>query len=112
MAVTAELAFHAVPLALLCSVVERARSTGSSRPRRLWACVAFVALIEPTFQIVLAGPIPGWLTAYLAAHLFAFSVAELWLFVGHDFVTMLAFRLIYYLCWHVIWGHARLELLF
>ncbi|MEZ4444025.1 MAG: hypothetical protein R3B72_33440 [Polyangiaceae bacterium] len=108
MAVVVEILFHAVPLALLAPLLR----PGEARSRRLWACVILVALLEPAFQVALAGPIPGWLSAYLALHLFAFSVVQLWLFIRHDFVTMLVFRLSYYLCWHILWGHLRIQLLF
>ena len=112
MAVVVELTFHAAPLALLWPVVERAHPGAESRSRRLWTCIALVAVLEPAFQIMLAGPLPTWLTAYLAVHLFAFSLVELWLFIHRDFMTMLCFRLTYYLCWHILWGHVRLGVLF
>ena len=34
------------------------------------------------------------------------------LFQRYDFMAMHAFRLVYYLTWHIVWGYARLKLLF
>jgi len=33
-------------------------------------------------------------------------------FTAPDFVTTYAFRVVYYLHWHVLWGWARLQVLF
>ena len=114
MAMVVEVLFHLLPLALLSAPFGRRFRGGGVRAKRrsLWACVVLVALVEPIFQISLAGDAPSWLRVYLAAHLFVFNVGQLWLFVRHGFLTMVVFRLVYYLHWHVLWGHARLELLF
>jgi hypothetical protein len=40
------------------------------------------------------------------------NLVQLTLFRRYDFLTMYAFRLVYYLVWHVAWGHLRLQVLF
>ena len=37
---------------------------------------------------------------------------ELLIFKRYDFIAMYAFRLVYYLIWHIVWGYARLRSLF
>jgi hypothetical protein len=32
--------------------------------------------------------------------------------VRYGFLSMYAFRLVYYLHWHIVWGYLRLQLLF
>jgi hypothetical protein len=111
MALVVEVVFHLVPLTLLLVVVERL-ATHLAEQRRVWASVLAVALLEPVFQVSFAADAPLWMAVYLPLHLYVFNVVQLWLFKRHDFFTMLAFRLIYYLHWHILWGHLRLQLLF
>ena len=40
------------------------------------------------------------------------QLAQLLIFKKYDFNSMYAFRLVYYLFWHIGWGHLRLRLLF
>jgi hypothetical protein len=54
----------------------------------------------------------AWATAFVAVHVLAINAVALWLFRRYDFVTMLGFRLLYYLPWHVVRGTAREELLY
>ena len=44
----------------------------------------------------------------MATSLFLFGVVDLWLFRRFDFVTMYAFRMLYYAYWYVAWGTLRL----
>lgn len=103
MAVVAEVQFHLLPLALLALVLPRARPS-------LWLVLP-VALIEPAFQVVLGGG-PALQSGLVALHVGIFNLVQLWLFFRNGFLAMILLRLGFYLGWHVIWGAARLELLF
>lgn len=101
-ALVAEVVFHLVPLALLTAPLPR------SDP--LWRLVP-VALVEPLFQVLfLSGPmLQGVL---VLANVTLISALQLWLFRRRGFAAMMALRLSFYLFWHILWGTARLPLLF
>lgn len=106
-----EVLFHLLPLALLLltfSVVNQLLG----RERLVWAAILCVAAIEPTYQLLFVGEIFTWGSTYTWAHIFGISLLQLYIFRRYDFVSMLAFRLIYYAYWHILWGTARLNLLF
>jgi hypothetical protein len=108
----AEIIFHVVPLFLLL-VASRLLFANVSLETIIWPCIIVVSLIEPLFQTIpLIGAYPLWAAAYVFLNVLVINVAQLWLFNRYDFVTMYTFRLMYYLLWHIIWGHARLSLLF
>ncbi len=101
-ALVAQTAFFLVPVALVFGV---------SRLSSLAILVA--ALVEPVFQV--AFQYSGTLTGQdilLGVQIFAISLAQLLLFRRYGFFAMLAFRLVYYLHWHILWGQLRLTLLF
>jgi hypothetical protein len=106
-----EVAWHVVPLAVLLLV---ARHT-SKQPMRggiLWLCMLVVATIEPAYQVsasVAAGQ-STWAIIFVGSHVFLFNIAELGIFRRYDFMTMYLFRVLYYLIWHVGWGHLRLAI--
>jgi hypothetical protein len=103
-----EVALHAMPLALLLTVLRAAA------PALVAACVVAVALIEPLFQVrgaLAVGSIAA-IDLFTFAQVFAFNLFELHVFRRFGFVPMYAVRVSYYLCWHVLWGTARLSLLF
>lgn len=104
--------FHLLPLALVMLPVRRA-AEGAREHWVFWSGLATVALLEPAFQVgaVPAG-FPGWAAGFLALHLFVFNGLQLWTFVRYDFFTMFAFRMVYYLYWHILWGTLRLHVLF
>jgi hypothetical protein len=66
--------------------------------------VGAVALLEPVFQLQFgfAETVPLWAAVYVGLNIFVINLAQLLLFRRYDFVTMYAFRLVYYLQWHVI----------
>ena len=108
-----EVAFHVLPLAVILLLLGRLAG-GKHRQTLMWICIVLVSLLEPAVQTLL-GPSDGFprlATAYVALHVFVFNVCQLWVFKRHDFVSMLALRLVYYAWWHVLWGYARLQLLF
>jgi riboflavin transporter FmnP len=84
------------------------------RDRLVWMYILAVSLLEPIFQMQ-AGHTAGsvtWLEAYVGLHVFAFNLLQLHVFRLHGFVAMFAFRLVYYLWWHILWGYLRIGLLF
>lgn len=107
MGYVAETAFHLVPLSLLFLL---ARSVMREPPVR--AIIGIAALVEPAFQVLAATGQTTGLDVFVAVHLTVFSVVLLALYRRYDFVTAFAFRLAYYLAWHIVWGEARLQLLF
>lgn len=107
-----EIIFHVLPLSLcvfLISTVFKPRDQTTV----LLISIPFVALLEPIFQILSFGRnYPAWAIAYVGANILVINLAQLWLFVKYDFVSMMAFRLMYYLLWHIMWGALRLRWLF
>jgi hypothetical protein len=106
----AEVAFHLVPLtAVLLLLLPLRHGIGSHR-RVAWA-IAIVAVAEPTFQVLLGGGALTTIDVYTALHVFAFALAQLYIFRRYDFMAMFAMRLVYYLYWHIAWGWLRLDIL-
>jgi hypothetical protein len=108
----AEIMFHVLPLFLLLTA-----STWLPDSIRfeaiIWPCFVIVSLIEPIYQTrPMLGEYPAWAAAYVFLNVWVINLVGLALFNRYDFVTMYAFRLLYYLPWHIIWGHVRLSLLF
>ena len=105
-AVFVEFLLHAVPIAILVAIL--------GAPTRLdatfWRIAIPVALIEAVVQAVYATSIGT--SVFSAIHLTVFGVAQVWVFWRFGFIWMLGFRLGYYALWHVVWGTARLALLF
>lgn len=111
-ALVAEVAFHLAPLALLLGLLGRLRDR-LGPGRTVWIAIVVASSIEPVFQVVLAGgESPTWAVGYVGVHLAAFGLVGLYLFKRYDFLTLYLFRIVYYLHWHILWGVARLELLF
>ena len=106
-AVVAETAFHLLPLAGL-TWVSRSQLTGRGLSPRVWSLILATAAVEPVSQVVLGSALPG----FVVPHVYAIGVVQLMLLRRYGYVPMLWFRLCYYLLWHVLWGAARLELLF
>jgi hypothetical protein len=103
-----EVVFHALPLALLLLVLDRI--PGKLRPSNsalIWICIITVAALEPVLVHMRMGASP-----YVGVFVFVFTLVELDLFRRYDFVSMYAFRLVFYLWWHIAWGYVRLRWLF
>jgi hypothetical protein len=100
-AVVAEAALHLVPLALAFSLTHRA-----------WAAILFAALTEPALQTALDPGQPGWQRGFVAGQVFVIALLGLGLFRRNGIAALLALRVVYYLWWHVLWGAARLSVLF
>jgi hypothetical protein len=110
-AYVAEIAFHAVPLSLLLICLRP--FAGTMRGDRLiWASIVVASCLEPTFHVGAQTQPLSWVDAYVAVHVFVFNLAQLYAFRRFDFVSMYSFRVVYYLCWHILWGSVRLHVLF
>ena len=106
-AVVAEAALHLLPLSGLVWLT-RSHFYDVRFNGRTWVLVLTVAATEPVAQAVLKSA----LLPFVVPHVFLIGVAELLLLRRFGYVPMVAFRLFYYLAWHVLWGEARLALLF
>ncbi len=105
-AVFVEIAFHAVPIAVLVAIF----GTPTGFHASFWRIAIPVALIESIVQAVYATSIST--SVFSAVHLVVFGVVQVWIFWRFGFMWMLGFRLAYYFLWHVAWGVARLKLFF
>lgn len=108
-----EAIFHLMPLTLLLLLLT-SLSERLTFEKIIWPCILLISVAEPIFQAVLADPNASllWVNQYVAFHIFLINLFQLWLFKRYDFVSMYAFRLMYYLIWHIGWGWLRLEILF
>lgn len=106
-----EIVFHVLPLSLLLIVLTNLSKT-TNFDSLIWPCLIVVALLEPIYQTIMGSQMPVWATVYVFLHVFLFNMLELVIFKRYDFVSMYAFRMMYYLFWHILWGYARLKLLF
>jgi len=97
----AETVFHLLPFALLSLVV----------PTRPAVAIAACALVEPAFQVVAGGGL-DLRNAIMAAILFAFGLLQMQMLHRHGFAAAFTLRIGYYLIWHIVWGVARLPLLY
>jgi hypothetical protein len=106
----AEVTFHLIPLVVVLSIA-KALFKHANATAVLRIGNASAAMVEPALQLYWGTRDPAFAAATLAStpHILAFNVFELHLFRRHDFLTMYASRLVYYLCWHILWGTARLH---
>lgn len=107
----AEFVFHLLPLTVMFLVFKKFFGNTSA----IWAILALVALVEPVYQayfMAASGDFAPWAVVVVGVHIFLISLVQLTLFRRYDFVSMYAFRLVYYLIWHIAWGHLRLALFF
>lgn len=101
-----EVLFHAFPLALLMAVLGRS-SKDSNTIIIIWLCIIVVSSLEPALVHMRMGS-----SAYVGVFVFVFTVVELHVFRPYDFMSMYAFRLVFYMWWHITWGYLRLRRLF
>lgn len=97
----AETVFHLAPLAVISLLF----------PRAFVPAALAVALVEPVFQVVFGGGIDTR-NLVMAVILIAFGLAQVFALRRHGFFGAIGLRLGYYLVWHILWGTARLPLLF
>lgn len=107
----AEIIFHILPLALLLLALTPLVGT-LGKERFIWLGIIIVAIFEPTFQVLFEKKPFTWRAVYTFVHVFAIAFLQLYVFRRFDFISMYAFRLIYYAYWHILWGVIRLRVLF
>ena len=109
-----EILFHVLPLAILLFVLNSIfKNLGSENI--IWICILVVSFLEPVYQtadMVRSNQYPLWAVGYVRLHIFLINFFQLLIFRRYDFVSMYAFRLVYYLFWHIGWGVVRLKVLF
>jgi hypothetical protein len=113
MAYVAEISFHALPLSLLLILLGPLLKKLNLNSL-VWLCVFLASLLEPIFQLGwgFSKKLSSWAEVYVGLHVFVFNLLQMYVFRRYDFVSMYAFRLVYYIHWHIIWGYMRLQLLF
>ncbi len=99
----AEVVLHLIPLAVVCFIQG---PRGVTHP-----ALILVAAIEPLVQAVF-GPWDIIQTPVMLALLMGFGLFQVMTFCTYGFAAMYAARMGYYLVWHILWGTARLPLLF
>jgi hypothetical protein len=106
-AVVAETAFHLLPLTGLVWLT-RSHFTDLRLDGKAWALILTTAAVEPVAQLALGSA----QRAFVVPHVFIIGVVQLLLLRRYGYLSMLCFRVSYYVIWHVLWGRARLALLF
>ncbi len=107
----AEIVFHIAPLTV--SLLTLAQFDNYVTPNRaVWLAIFFASAVEPMFQVIFPGEPLSWGAVYTGVHVYIISLFQLLVFRRFDFVSMYAFRLLYYVYWHIIWGTWRLDILF
>lgn len=102
-ALVAEVVFHLFPLAILAIA-----APATLRAGYLLAPVVFV---EPLFQMAFTtGPMLQAILVFCNVSLI--SATGLWLFQRYGFTAMIGLRIAFYFFWHILWGTARLSILF
>jgi hypothetical protein len=109
----AEILFHVLPLTFLLILLTSLSKNLEFRSV-VWVCILIVSLVEPIFQIIFgtSSQNPYWSRRFVGLHVFLISLLQPAVFKRYDFVSMYSFRLVYYLLWHIVWGHLRLRVLF
>jgi hypothetical protein len=70
-----------------------------------------VIFVEPSFQMLFAAG--SMLQAVLVfCNVSLVSATGLWLFQRYGFAAMMGLRIAFYFFWHILWGTARLSILF
>ena len=103
----AETVFHLLPLAGFIWV-SGARFRGRAIDSWAAALIVPTAAVEPAFQLLLGSA----LAPFVMPHVFLFGMVQLVLMRRYGYLPMLWMRVAYYLLWHILWGNARLQLLF
>lgn len=110
----AEIMFHVVPVTMLIACFQYLRIF----PREEMAVrtsLFIAATAEPLYQVLAmlqTELIDNVTVLVLGLHILIISLIQLWVFRQNGFLYMYLFRLIYYMIWHIAWGHLRLQVLF
>ncbi len=95
-AVVAAAALNLVPLALI--------HLATGRPA---LAIGAALLAEPAVHWAFGGALPGWQRVFVAVQAAAFGLVGLSLLRRHGVLALLAFRVVYAVHWHILWGEAR-----
>lgn len=107
-----EILFHVLPLSVLFFSLTGLFNKMSGKTI-IWISIFVVSLLEPIYQTIsYVGQYPLWTVVYVGLHVFLINLVQLVVFRRYDFIRMYAFRFVYYLLWHVLWGYMRLRILF
>jgi hypothetical protein len=107
MAFAVEVGLHVVPLALAAAVFGR---VGPDDGDRFWVLLLAVASFEAILQARASAR--RALAVFSGVHVLAFGLVQLYTFQRFGFVPMYTLRFAYYAVWHIVWGTARLRLIF
>jgi hypothetical protein len=110
----AEILFHVLPLALLL-VILKSMLKNVGFETMVWICILIVSFLEPIYHVTgmaASNQYATWSLIFVGLHIFLISLTQLLIFRKYDFISMYAFRLVYYLFWHIGWGYLRLRVLF
>ncbi|VVB97487.1 Uncharacterised protein [uncultured archaeon] len=109
----AEILFQVLPLTLIL-IILTSLSKKINHNMIIWISIFAASLLEPIYQTIplLSGQYPLWFAGFTFIHVFLIILSQLTIFKRYDFITMYWFRLVYYIIWHIVWGHIRLGLLF
>jgi len=112
-AFSAEIVFHLLPLTLFSILLSSVFQKVDSR-KIIWIAIFIASLSDPILQIfdAAANNYPLWAVLVTGLHVFVINILQLVIFKRYDFVSMLSFRLVYYIIWHIVWGNIRLRVLF
>lgn len=109
-----EILFHVLPLTVLLILLSPAEKA-AQHDKIVRISIVIVAVLEPLYQMVFMGS-PDWFSLWartcVSVHIFLINLVQLLIFKQYDFMSMYAFRLIYYLIWHIGWGFVRLRVLY
>tara|TARA_R110000868_G_scaffold326924_2_gene587927 strand:+ start:821 stop:1276 length:456 start_codon:yes stop_codon:yes gene_type:complete len=106
-----EIVFHVLPLSLLLAILTFIFKAVHFE-KIVWGCFIMVATIEPTYQVLFMDTYPTWAMATTWVNLFLFNMVQLFIFKQNGFISMFLFRIIYYMFWHILWGHFCLGFFF
>ena len=109
-----EIIFHVLPLSLVLLFLPSVSKRLTYRTI-IWPCFLLISLLEPMIQIILgfSAQYPLWTNLYgNFIHVYLINLCQLVIFKRYDFISMYSFRLVYYILWHIVWGHLRPNLLF
>lgn len=109
-----EIFFHVFPLTVLLTGLNAILKNPNFNAI-VWISILIISIAEPIYQVlnmVSSKDFPLWALAYVGFHIFLINFFQLLIFKKYDFISMLSFRLVYYLIWHIGWGYLRLFWLF
>lgn len=106
-----EILFHIFPITIIIFCFSYTFKNTNIK-KLIWISIIITATLEPIFQAFSMTSYSIWTVILVWINLYLFNFTQLIIFKRFDFVSMYSFRLIYYLIWHIIWGHERLTLLF